>query len=113
VKTFWITCLLCSIPIVAGCQRQIQSEEHGPESEHFEVYPIGTVKKEGERTFVVLDKEFEPGLKGLERHSYVHVVYWFDRNDTPAKRAILQVHPRGEKNNPLTGVFATHSPFRP
>ncbi|MHC4463765.1 MAG: TrmO family methyltransferase domain-containing protein [Planctomycetota bacterium] len=44
---------------------------------------------------------------------YVHVVYWFDRNDTPEKRAILQVHPRGDKNNPLTGVFATHSPFRP
>ncbi|MHC4702766.1 MAG: TrmO family methyltransferase domain-containing protein [Planctomycetota bacterium] len=43
----------------------------------------------------------------------MNVVYWFDKNDTPEKRAILEVHPRGDKSNPLTGVFATHSPFRP
>ena len=29
------------------------------------------------------------------------------------QRAILQVHPRGDQKNPLTGVFATRSPFRP
>ena len=113
MKTFWITCLLFSILVVGGCQTQTRSEEHGSESEHFKVYPIGKVEKKDERTFIVLDREYEPGLKGLEKHSYVHVVYWFDRNDTPEKRAILQVHPRGDENNPLTGVFATHSPFRP
>lgn len=90
-----------------------RSEQQGSESDYFKVYPIGKVEKKDERTFIVLDKEYEAGLKGLEEHSYVHVVYWFDRNDTPEKRAILQVHPRGDKNNPLTGVFATHSPFRP
>ncbi|KPL20848.1 MAG: hypothetical protein AMJ75_11100 [Phycisphaerae bacterium SM1_79] len=62
---------------------------------------------------VVLDKKYQPGLLGLEKHSHVTVVYWFDRNDTPEKRAILQVHPRGNRENPLTGVFATRSPFRP
>ena len=41
------------------------------------------------------------------------VLYWFDRNDTPSKRAVLQVHPRGNRRNPLTGVFATRSPVRP
>lgn len=90
-----------------------RSEQQGSESDYFKVYPIGQVEKKEGRTFIVLDKEYEAGLKGLEKHSYVHVVYWFDRNDTPEKRAILQVHPRGDKNNPLTGVFATHSPFRP
>lgn len=83
------------------------------EPKHFEVYPIGTVERKDDRTFLVLDKKYQPGLKGLEKHSYVHVVYWFDKNDTPEKRAILQVHPRADNNNPLTGVFATHSPFRP
>jgi tRNA (Thr-GGU) A37 N-methylase len=29
------------------------------------------------------------------------------------KRAILQVHPRGNLQNPLTGVFACRSPVRP
>jgi tRNA-Thr(GGU) m(6)t(6)A37 methyltransferase TsaA len=69
--------------------------------------------KEGDRTFIVLDEKYEPGLMGLETFSHVTVVYWFDRNDTPEKRSILQVHPRGNKQNPLRGVFATHSPVRP
>jgi tRNA-Thr(GGU) m(6)t(6)A37 methyltransferase TsaA len=90
-----------------------RSEQQGSEPDCFKVYPIGKVKKEDGRTFIVIDKEYEAGLKGLEKHSYVHVVYWFDRNDTPEKRSILQVNPRGDKKNPLTGVFATHSPFRP
>jgi len=79
----------------------------------FKLYPIGKVVKENDKTMIVLDKKYEPGLLGLEKHSHVHVVYWFDKNDTPEKRAILQVHPRGDKQLPLTGVFATHSPFRP
>ncbi|MHC4430550.1 MAG: TrmO family methyltransferase domain-containing protein [Planctomycetota bacterium] len=93
-----------------------QSED--PESttmqeQSFSVYPIGKVVKEEGRSFIVLDERYVAGLKGLHEHSYVTVVYWFDRNDTPQKRAILEVHPRADKSNPLTGVFATHSPFRP
>ena len=37
----------------------------------------------------------------------------FDRNHNPEQRAVLQVHPRGNRENPLTGVFATHSLPRP
>ena len=81
--------------------------------QQFALHPIGKVVKEGEKTMIVLDKKYQPGLLGLEKHSHVTVVYWFDRNDTPEKRAILQVYPRGDKRNPLTGVFATRSPFRP
>ena len=33
--------------------------------------------------------------------------------DTPEKRSILQVHPRGNVENPIRGVFATHAPVRP
>lgn len=28
-------------------------------------------------------------------------------------REVLEVHPRGDRRNPLTGVFATRSPHRP
>ncbi len=89
---------------------------HGKEQTaktEFIVHPIGKVVKENDKTMIVLDKKYQPALLGLVKHSHVHVVYWFDRNDTPEKRAILQVHPRGDKQLPLTGVFATHSPFRP
>jgi tRNA (adenine37-N6)-methyltransferase len=62
---------------------------------------------------IILDKKYQEGLLGLERWSHVQVIWWFDKNDTPEKRAILQVHPRADQQNPLTGVFATRSPFRP
>ena len=37
------------------------------------------------------------------------VITWFHR----AKRDVLQVHPRSNRNTPLTGVFTTRSPDRP
>ncbi|MBM4088609.1 MAG: tRNA (N6-threonylcarbamoyladenosine(37)-N6)-methyltransferase TrmO [Planctomycetes bacterium] len=79
----------------------------------YQVHPIGHVRKSGDRTLIVLDKKFEPGVLGLDQWSHVQVIWWFDKNDTPEKRAVLQVHPRGDQKNPLTGVFATRSPFRP
>ena len=88
-----------------------KAEEAG--GKPFMLNPIGTVQKEDGRTLLVLNKKFEPGLKGLEGFSHIQVFWWFDKNDTPKKRATLQVHPRGNKKNPLTGVFATRSPRRP
>lgn len=79
----------------------------------FTVRPVGRVEKDGERFRIVIDKKHQPALLGLEQFSHIHVIWWFDRNDTPEGRAVLQVHPRGNPENPLTGVFATRSPFRP
>jgi len=81
--------------------------------ETFTLHPIGSVLKEDGRTYIVLEKQYEPGLMGLEQFSHVTVVYWFHLNDTPEKRAVLQVHPQGNRANPMRGVFATHSPVRP
>ena len=79
----------------------------------FQVRPIGWVRKADGRTTIELAEPYQPGLLGLEGFSHVYVIYWFDRNDTPQRRATLQVHPRGNRQNPLTGVFATRSPARP
>ena len=79
----------------------------------FTVYPIGWVRKAEGRTTIVVDKKYQAGLLGLDNFPEVWVLYWFDRNDTPGKRSILQVHPQGNKDNPKRGVFATHSPVRP
>jgi tRNA-Thr(GGU) m(6)t(6)A37 methyltransferase TsaA len=84
-----------------------------PENKSFLVHPIGQVEKRDGRNLIVLDKKYQGGLLGLEQWSHVQVVWWFDKNDTPQKRAMLQVHPRGDKNNPLTGVFACRAPVRP
>ena len=56
---------------------------------------------------------FEPGvveaLDGLEPGARVIVLTWLDRAD----RAVLRVHPRDDRSNPLRGVFTTRSADRP
>ncbi|MBN1910975.1 MAG: tRNA (N6-threonylcarbamoyladenosine(37)-N6)-methyltransferase TrmO [Pirellulales bacterium] len=90
-----------------------RADSGGPPARQFTVSPIGHIKIEKGKTRIVLDKQYQPGLLGLDGFSHIHVYWWFDRNDTPKKRAVLQVHPRGDEANPLTGVFATRSPRRP
>jgi len=90
-----------------------QPSDSKAEEEYFKVYPIGKVVKENGKTTIVLDKKYEPGLLRFEKLSHVTVVWWFHLNDNPEDRSVLQVHPRGNSSNPLTGVFATHSPVRP
>jgi len=82
-------------------------------AKEFTVYPIGYVRKAEGRTTIVLDKKYQPALLGVDKLENILVFWWFDRNDTPEKRSILQVHPGGNPKNPIRGVFATHSPVRP
>jgi tRNA-Thr(GGU) m(6)t(6)A37 methyltransferase TsaA len=79
----------------------------------YEVQPIGWIRKRDGRTTIEIDEEYQPALLGVDELEGLWVLYWFDRNDTPEQRAILQVHPRGNPANPLRGVFATHAPVRP
>jgi len=53
--------------------------------------------------------EFAPGLLGIESGTDVIIVTWLHH----ANRDVLQVHPRKNPENPLTGVFFTRSPDRP
>jgi tRNA-Thr(GGU) m(6)t(6)A37 methyltransferase TsaA len=49
------------------------------------------------------------GLRGLAVGDAIVVLTWLHR----ARRDVLQVHPRSNPRNPLTGVFATRSQDRP
>ena len=49
------------------------------------------------------------GLRGLAVGDEIIIITWFHRG----RRDVLQVHPRSDPRNPLTGVFATRSPDRP
>jgi len=98
---------------VVGCANLSERGKEPAVKQFFELHPIGSVKKQEGHTTIEIDKQYEPGLMRLEDFSHVTVIYWFDKNDTPEKRAILQVHPQGNKANPMRGVFATHSPVRP
>ena len=92
---------------------QVESNAEEPAAKSFSVHPIGQVQKKDGRNVIVLDKKYQDGLLGLDQWSHVQVIWWFDKNDTSQKRAILQVHPKADKNNPLTGVFACRAPVRP
>ena len=49
------------------------------------------------------------GLEGIAAGSEIVLITWFHK----AHRDTLKLHPRRDKNIPLTGVFATRSPNRP
>lgn len=101
-----------AVALIPVCSARAQDTEEMT-AKQFVLNPIGSVHKENGRTTLVLNKNVEPAVLGLEGFSHVWVFWWFDHNDTPEKRAILQVHPRGNMENPLTGVFACRSPVRP
>ena len=49
------------------------------------------------------------GLLGVAAGDELIVITWLHQG----RRETFQVHPRGNPENPLTGVFATRSPDRP
>jgi tRNA-Thr(GGU) m(6)t(6)A37 methyltransferase TsaA len=49
------------------------------------------------------------GIEGITVGCEIIILTWFHKSH----RETLKVHPRGDKNNPLTGVFYTRSPDRP
>jgi tRNA-Thr(GGU) m(6)t(6)A37 methyltransferase TsaA len=56
-----------------------------------------------------INQSVAPGITGLQAGDELIVLTWLHL----AERGTLQVHPRGDLNRPLTGVFATRSPDRP
>jgi tRNA (adenine37-N6)-methyltransferase len=82
-------------------------------AENYSIQPVGRVINSSTYVGIEIFPAFREALLGMEGFSHIIVLYWFDRNDTPEKRDTLRVHPRADKNNPLTGVFATRSPRRP
>ncbi len=59
--------------------------------------------------WIVVNKDVAEGLDGIKIGHQIIILTWFHQS----KRDVLKLHPRWDKNNPLTGVFATRSPDRP
>jgi tRNA-Thr(GGU) m(6)t(6)A37 methyltransferase TsaA len=85
--------------------------------------PIGFVRNEVNETperrdwwqelvsEIVIDEGLTEGLDGLENCSHIIVLYWMHRLKLDTIR--LKIHPRGDKNVPIRGLFATRTPSRP
>jgi len=89
----------------------------------FAVRPIGIVRSELTRrgeaprqgdegapeAWVEVRPEFAGALDGVSAGDELLLFTWLHLAD----RDVLQVHPRGDRSNPIAGVFATRSPDRP
>lgn len=94
-----------------------------PQSNEYTLSPIGFIRSalteladaprqgvEGAPdAWLELDPRYSEGLRGLANGDEIIVVTWFHRAD----RGKLLVHPRADRELPLTGVFATRAPHRP
>ena len=93
-----------------------------PESEYL-LYPIGFIRsplkhreeapKQGSEgapdAWLEVNPTVAEGLQGIAAGDEIILITWFHK----AYRDILKLRPRGDKNMPVTGVFATRSPDRP
>lgn len=59
--------------------------------------------------WLVFDPDVREALDGLRPGDDIVVITWLHLAD----RTVRQVHPRGETNRPIRGVFATRSQHRP
>ena len=90
---------------------------------NYTIKPIGVIQSEltsleaaplqgdegAPEAWLALTPQVGQGLAGIKAGDKLIVLTWLHR----ARREVLQVHPRGRHELPLTGVFATQSPDRP
>ena len=60
-------------------------------------------------SWLVFDPDVRAALAGLHPGDDIVVITWLHLAD----RDVRQVHPRGDRDRPMQGVFATRSPDRP
>jgi tRNA-Thr(GGU) m(6)t(6)A37 methyltransferase TsaA len=90
---------------------------------NYTLEPIGVIRSEldsleaaprqgdegAPEAWLELTAQVAQGLASIMAGDELIVLTWLHR----ARRDVLQVHPRGRIEAPLTGVFATRSPDRP
>jgi tRNA-Thr(GGU) m(6)t(6)A37 methyltransferase TsaA len=70
------------------------------------------VKKRQHISEIILRPDLTPALNGLDEFSHIFVIYWL-HDVTAQQQQTLKVRPRGRRELPLLGVFATRTPLRP
>ena len=61
---------------------------------------------------IVIHSELAKALNGVDGFSHLFVLFWLHKIIDEQRRT-LKVHPRGRKDLPLLGVFATRTMLRP
>ena len=61
---------------------------------------------------IVFREDLTEALEGVEEFSHLFVLFWLHKMPDDDKQ-IMKVHPRGRKDMPLLGIYATRTPRRP
>jgi tRNA-Thr(GGU) m(6)t(6)A37 methyltransferase TsaA len=83
-----------------GIIRSVLTDRKGAPRQGYEGAPDAAIE---------LFPEFLRGLDGVKAGDDVLLLTWLHRG----QRDVLEVRPRKDARNPITGVFATRSPDRP
>ena len=113
MKSIVLTMMVLMCSLYGPAQTVSAAGPGAAEGIQYQVHPVGWVRKSDGKTYLEINEAYQDALLGVDELESIWVIWWFDRNDTPEQRAILQVNPFGDPGNPLRGVFATRSPLRP
>jgi tRNA-Thr(GGU) m(6)t(6)A37 methyltransferase TsaA len=81
--------------------------------EDYQVKPIGVVEKAGQVSEIHIFQEYRQGLAAVEDYEKLMILFWMHLRDNPQDRSRLMTGRRRHGKNGYSGVFATHSPYRP
>lgn len=90
-------------------------------AEKIELKPIGFVKTKavgkevrdkGNVSEIVFREDLAEALDGIEYFSHFFVIFWMHEISEEERRT-MKVRPRGRRDMPLLGAFATRTPHRP
>jgi len=79
----------------------------------FHLSPIGYVRAGRDGFRLEIEKEYLPGLRGLDGFSHLNVFWWCHKLDDAASRGTLECDRPYRRSPAKVGVFATRSPLRP
>jgi tRNA-Thr(GGU) m(6)t(6)A37 methyltransferase TsaA len=92
-----------------------------PSHEEISLKPIGVVqttsvgnevRDRNRLSQIILENELVEALDGIEEFSHIFVIFWLHKI-SKEQRQTLKVHPRGRRDMPLLGIFATRTMLRP
>lgn len=58
---------------------------------------------------IILNKEYDGALDGIEDYSHINVIFWMDQ----VKTCEIKHRPQGNIEVPVVGIFACRCPVRP
>ena len=61
---------------------------------------------------IVFREELTEALEGIKEFSHIFVLFWLNEMSDEDRR-VIKVRPRGRRDMPLLGIFATRTPHRP